>query len=62
MRGLWFYANAPGFAASLAEKLLDNGFLVLPSGERGDVLSLTPPLISTAADFRKLLDTLRSIL
>ncbi len=61
MRGLWFYKAPPGYAASLSESLLERGFLTLPSGERGDVLSLTPPLTSTASDFRKIFATLSGL-
>ncbi len=62
MRGLWFYRSPEGFAAKLADQLLDEGFLVLPSGPRGDVLSFTPPLIATAQDYKKLLAKLHEIL
>jgi len=59
MRGLWFHESQNGYAVKLAEQLLQEGFLVLPSGERGDVLSLTPPLIMKANAFRKLFDAIR---
>lgn len=62
MRGIWFYSQKEGFCVYLMEKLLENGFIVLPEGPRADVLSLTPPLISKAQDFKKLLKMLYSIL
>lgn len=62
MRGLWFFASAPGFAAWLMEELLVRGFVLLPSGERGDVLSLSPPLVATHEHFNKLYDALFEIL
>ena len=62
MHGLWFYNANPGFAAHLAEDLLLKGFLVLPSGPRGDVLSFTPPLIATTEHYAKLLRALEILL
>lgn len=62
MRGLWFYRSPQGFAVWLAEELLALGFLVLPSGPRGDVLSLTPPLIATHVEFRKILNATAKLL
>lgn len=62
MRGFWFYASEPGFASALAEDLLEEGFIVLPSGPRGDVLSLTPPLIATRAHHRRLFTVLERLL
>jgi 4-aminobutyrate aminotransferase-like enzyme len=59
MRGLWFFASPPGFAATLSEQLLEDGFITLPSGEQGDVLSLTPPLTATTHDFRKILKAIQ---
>lgn len=62
MRGLWFYSSAPGFAALLAEDLQELGFLALPSGPRGDVLSFTPPLNTSLQDFRKFLSAIKKSL
>ena len=62
MFGFWFYQSTPGFAAVLAEQLLELGFVVLPSGPRGDVLSFTPPLIATADHFAKLYKALFALL
>ncbi len=62
MRGLWFFNSAPGFAVSLSETLLSKGFLTLPSGEHGDVLSLTPPLVATPEQFRKILKAVLELL
>lgn len=55
MNGLWFFQARPGFVPHLAEQLLFKGYLVLPSGMRGDVLSFTPPLIATAREYRSVL-------
>lgn len=55
MRGLWFYSQPPGFCVPMMEYLLNKGFIVLPEGEKADVLSLTPPLITKAQDIKKLL-------
>jgi 4-aminobutyrate aminotransferase-like enzyme len=62
MRGLWFFKSAPGFAVTLSEQLMAKGFLTLPSGEHGDVLSLTPPLIATPEHFRKILKEILGLL
>lgn len=58
MRGIWFYTQEEGFCTILMEKLLRQGFLVLPEGERADVLSITPPLVTKAQHMRKLLKEL----
>jgi 4-aminobutyrate aminotransferase-like enzyme len=60
MRGLHFFKDEPGFAFELTKKLLKRGFITLPSGERGDVLSLTPPLITKATDYRRLFKAIDS--
>lgn len=62
MRGLWFFNSEPGFAAALSEQLLQKRFLTLPSGENGDVLSLTPPLTATPQEFRKILKAIAELL
>lgn len=62
MRGLSFSGKTPGFAFTLTQKLLDEGFILLPCGENGDVLSLTPPLIAKATDYRKLFKALSDVL
>ena len=36
--------SGPGPAVRLAHSLLGDGYLALPAGERGEVLSITPPL------------------
>ena len=58
MRGLWFYTQNEGFCVPVMENLLEKGYIVLPEGANADVLSLTPPLIATAAQFRKLLNAI----
>lgn len=62
MRGLWFPKAAPGFAAGISEQLLELGFITLPSGPRGDVLSFTPPLISRAQEFDLVLKSVLQVL
>lgn len=62
MRGIWFLNQNPGFAVSLAERLLTRGFITLPSGTQGDVLSLTPPLITKSNDFRRLFTAIHDLL
>lgn len=58
MRGIWFYTKEEGFSVPLMENLLESGFLVLPEGNRADVLSLTPPLIAKASHYNKILNSL----
>lgn len=58
MRGLWFYTQNEGFCITLMESLLEKGFIVLPEGDKADVLSLTPPLIASAVHFRKILNAI----
>jgi acetylornithine/succinyldiaminopimelate/putrescine aminotransferase len=61
MRGLHFPGRR-GFGAHLMFSLLEEGFLVIPSGRNGEVLSLTPPLIAKAEDFRKLFAVLKKLI
>jgi 4-aminobutyrate aminotransferase/(S)-3-amino-2-methylpropionate transaminase len=46
--------------ARLAGHMLKNGYIVLPSGVEGNVLSLTPPLVITDAQLTGALDTLQA--
>lgn len=62
MRGIWFYKAQEGFCVPIMEKLLQNGFITLPEGERADVLSLTPPLIIKSEHFGKIFKAIRTIL
>jgi 4-aminobutyrate aminotransferase-like enzyme len=62
MRGLWFPTADPGFAAQLSEQLLGLGYITLPSGPRGDVLSFTPPLIARGREFDLVLASLLQVL
>ena len=62
MRGIWFYTQKEGFCVTLMEKLLEKGYIVLPEGPRADVLSLTPPLITTHLQMRNLLKELFLVL
>jgi 4-aminobutyrate aminotransferase-like enzyme len=54
----------PAGAAALAvvQKLLHQGFLVLPEGEQGEVISFTPPLILAETHMRQTLKALREAL
>jgi 4-aminobutyrate aminotransferase-like enzyme len=60
MRGIWFYKNNEGFCVPMMEYLLENGIIILPEGEKADVLSITPPLITKAKDVKKLLLKLKA--
>jgi 4-aminobutyrate aminotransferase-like enzyme len=62
MRGVWFPAAEAGFAAQISEQLLALGFITLPSGPRGDVLSFTPPLIARAKEFDLVLKAILQVL
>lgn len=62
MRGICFYEQPPGFAVQLMEELLDRGFLVLPSGEDARTVSLSPPLIAKATDYKRLFEELIKVL
>lgn len=59
MKGMHFRDAQPGYAFELSKKLLKQGFITLPSGENGDVLSLTPPLIAKAKDYGRLLNSIQ---
>ncbi|WGL60542.1 aspartate aminotransferase family protein [Pigmentibacter sp. JX0631] len=62
MKGIWFYKSDAGFCVPLMEQLLNHGFIVLPEGERADVLSFTPPLIVKANHFNKIFKTIIQLL
>ena len=62
MRGIWFYTQKEGFCVPMMEHFLSNGFIVLPEGSRADVLSLTPPLITTASQIKLILIELKKYL
>jgi 4-aminobutyrate aminotransferase-like enzyme len=62
MRGLWFHSAPAGFGARVAEALLERGFIVLPSGPRGDVVSFTPPLVATGEHYAKALSATLAVL
>jgi 4-aminobutyrate aminotransferase-like enzyme len=62
MRGFWFYRAEPGFAVILAKQLLAKGFVTLPSGPTGRVLSWTPPLNLETVHLKKFLKTLGELL
>lgn len=62
MHGIWFYDQNEGFAVPIMNELLERGFLVLPEGPRADVLSICPPLIAKAGEYRKFLQVAFEIL
>lgn len=62
MRGFWFYRAPRGFAATLSSRLLEQGYITLPSGAQGRVLGLTPPLNMKLAVLKKFLKTLAKTL
>lgn len=62
MRGFWFYRAPNGFAATLSTRLLEQGFITLPSGARGRVLGLTPPLNMELSVLKKFLTALAKTL
>lgn len=47
---------------TLVKKLLANGFIVLPEGEHGEVISFTPPLTISETDLKRTIRTLQSLL
>lgn len=62
MAGIEFTAPdgkpATELCLTLMKRLLARGFIVLPEGEHGNILSLTPPLTTTATQLRRTLQTL----
>lgn len=52
----------PGSAARLMKKLLKRGVLLLPSGERSDVLSFSPPLTLQPAEIHEAVQALFEVL
>lgn len=62
MRGINFINAKPGFAFEVTKKLLKEGFIILPCGENGTVLSVTPPLIAKFMDYRRLFKAIEGIL
>lgn len=62
MRGLWFYRADEGFGTVLARHLLAKGFITLPSGPGGRVLSWTPPLTIGLAETKRFLQAVSGVL
>jgi 4-aminobutyrate aminotransferase-like enzyme len=60
-RGLMLGVTVPN-ALQVTHDLLDRGYLVLPCGERGDALGLTPPYALTAAQADGFLAALADVL
>ena len=50
--------SGPGPAVRLAHSLLADGYLTLPAGERGEVLSITPPLMIARSQVDAAVETL----
>ena len=50
--------SVPGPAVRLAHTLLGDGYLALPAGERGEVLSITPPLTIARSQIDGAVETL----
>ena len=53
-------ATQPAFAAIKA--LLQNGYIFLPEGEHGNVISFTPPLTITGEDLTRAVEELAAVL
>ena len=60
--GLWFYEEPEGFAARLMVDLLQEGIVILPSGARGNTLSICPPFIVEPLEYQLFFQTLEKIL
>ncbi len=57
---LWEDAKPAGDCAlRIIKHLLHKGFILLPEGEHGNVISFTPPLTITAAEIKRTLSALR---
>jgi 4-aminobutyrate aminotransferase len=52
---------ATGLAARVAERALAEGVLVLPAGDAGHVVELTPPLTLTTEQVRHVVDVLSQV-
>jgi 4-aminobutyrate aminotransferase/(S)-3-amino-2-methylpropionate transaminase len=53
---------AKGAGARIAERALGEGILVLPAGDHGEVLELSPPIVLTTQQIDYALDTLASLI
>ncbi len=53
---------AAGAGARIAERALGEGILVLPAGDRGEVLELTPPIVLTTQQIDYALDVLAALI
>lgn len=52
----------PAISLTAIQRLLHRGFILLPEGEHGEVISLTPPLIISWKQLRKALDAVVDVL
>ena len=53
---------ATQIALDAIKKLLHRGYIFLPEGEHGNVISFTPPLTITAAQLKKSVTALKEVL
>jgi 4-aminobutyrate aminotransferase-like enzyme len=53
---------ATGLAARVAERALSEGVFVLPAGDAGHVVELTPPLTLTTEQVRHVVDVLSQVI
>lgn len=49
-------------AVHVMKRMLDMGYIVLPEGEHGNVIGLTPPLTITAKELRRAIHALKTVL
>jgi 4-aminobutyrate aminotransferase len=54
-------APRPGMGASVAEAALQEGLLLLPAGEVGEVLELSPPVMLTKEQTRYTVDAIERV-
>jgi 4-aminobutyrate aminotransferase-like enzyme len=55
-------APAASVALTAVQKLLERGFIFLPEGEWGEVISLTPPLTISWRQLKRALDAVLQVL
>jgi 4-aminobutyrate aminotransferase len=53
---------ASGEAMQVVKQLLADGYIVLPEGEHGNVIGITPPLTISAAQIRQSIARLRHVI
>jgi 4-aminobutyrate aminotransferase-like enzyme len=55
-------APATELASLIIKEMLHRGFILLPEGEHGSVISVTPPLTITEAQLERMVQAMRSVL